>query len=159
MDGCLREVSSITFGQKLQAQSLHLPEPAWLPNSIRQVPYELVEDDVFALCETLLKPYNQTYLNNPKRIFNYRLNSQTCCRECFWDFNCSTWFISETYICITREGTVHCFSLLLFTQLPKQRKIKCIHWPRECWHRMFGDWTHSWGVMAISPTVTRSGEH
>lgn len=71
-DGCV--FSHTTFGQKLQDQSLHLPEPACLPNSIRQVPYVLVGDDAFGLCENLLKPYNRADLNNPKRIFNYRLS-------------------------------------------------------------------------------------
>ena len=62
------------FGKCFDNNKVNIPEPRNLPNSLIQAPYVLLGDEAFALRPNFLRPYPGKSLNNPRRIFNYRLS-------------------------------------------------------------------------------------
>ena len=66
--------SETKFGRLFHEGSLNLPEPQYLPNSTRKLPYVFVGDNAFPLTENLMKPYAYTEVDAKKQIFNYRLS-------------------------------------------------------------------------------------
>ena len=67
--------SNSIFGQALESKNLFLPEPDVLSaGQTTQIPYYLVGDSAFPLKTYMLRPYPGKYLEDNKRIFNYRLS-------------------------------------------------------------------------------------
>lgn len=61
--------------KRLENKSLNLPEPISLPGRNNPVPYVIVANDAFSLCENVMKPYPGHQTKESKvRIFNYRLS-------------------------------------------------------------------------------------
>lgn len=62
--------------EKICNNSLNLPSPHPLPNSIVDVPYVFLGDGAFALGMNLMKPYPGNHdRDSPERIFNKKLSS------------------------------------------------------------------------------------
>lgn len=62
------------FWEKLQNNTLNIPPPTCLPNTVEQFPYVFLGDEAFSLQPNFMKPYSQQDLTNERRIFNYRLS-------------------------------------------------------------------------------------
>lgn len=63
------------LGQQLQEGELNWPQgTAPLPGSNIRTPCFFVGDDAFPLSTNLVKPYSGHFLNEEKRIFNYRIS-------------------------------------------------------------------------------------
>jgi hypothetical protein len=63
------------FNKKLQAGTLNIPEPAYLPRkNYFKMPFVLVGDEAFALSNAMMCPYGGKYLPQNKTVFNYRLS-------------------------------------------------------------------------------------
>lgn len=67
-------IEQTKFYNKLNNQSLHIPEPEKLNNSNKILNYVFIGDEAFALTPNFLKPFSQRDLTNERRIFNYRLS-------------------------------------------------------------------------------------
>ena len=68
--GVLRESS---LQAALDNNSLGLPPPTCLPDRSTPVPHVIVGDEGFPVRANLMKPYAAKGLDNPSRVFNYRL--------------------------------------------------------------------------------------
>lgn len=62
------------FGTALMNDALDIPEPAEMPNTPNKMPYFIVGDAAFPLHTNLMRPYPGHFLDEKKRIFNYRLS-------------------------------------------------------------------------------------
>ena len=61
------------FYEKLENNSLNIPEAEILGNTSRPLPYVFVADDAFPLRKDMMKPFRQNDLNSrAKKIYNYR---------------------------------------------------------------------------------------
>ncbi|KAJ8334056.1 hypothetical protein SKAU_G00413750 [Synaphobranchus kaupii] len=65
---------SSDLGKALQRGDLHLPGPRPLPGTEQPVPHVIVGDEAFPLQNNLMRPYLGRQLDEPRRIFNYRLS-------------------------------------------------------------------------------------
>lgn len=74
-------IGQTKFYDKLNNQSLHIPEPEHLNNSNNVLNYVFIGDEAFALTPNFLKPFSQRELTNERRIFNYRLSRARCIVE------------------------------------------------------------------------------
>ncbi|XP_044141597.1 protein ALP1-like [Bufo gargarizans] len=62
------------MGRSLYNREFDFPQPQPLPGTdAPPMPFVLVGDDAFQMCENLLKPYSSRGLNLTKRTYNYRL--------------------------------------------------------------------------------------
>ncbi|XP_069612086.1 uncharacterized protein [Ranitomeya imitator] len=62
------------MGRRVYGKNFNFPRPRPLPNTqCPPMPFVMVGDEAFQMCENLLKPYSSRDLNHTKRIFNYRL--------------------------------------------------------------------------------------
>ncbi|XP_069605927.1 uncharacterized protein [Ranitomeya imitator] len=75
------------MGLRVYGKTFHFPLPQPLPNTQDPpMPFVMVGDEAFQMCENLLKPYFSRNLNHTKRIYNYRLTRARRTVECtFWD--------------------------------------------------------------------------
>lgn len=62
------------MGRRLNKGSLNLPPPKQLPGSSSVAPHVFVGDEAFQLRPDFLRPYPGRYLDDDRRIFNYRLS-------------------------------------------------------------------------------------
>ncbi|KAJ8364989.1 hypothetical protein SKAU_G00138200 [Synaphobranchus kaupii] len=65
---------SSDLGKALQRGDLHLPGPRPLPGMEQPVPHVIVGDEAFPLQNNLIRLYPGRQLDEPRRIFNYRLS-------------------------------------------------------------------------------------
>ena len=63
-----------TMGQKLENNSLALPQPEPLNGCHPHLPYYMLGDDIFALKTWLMRPFPGRNVPEAQRIFNYRLS-------------------------------------------------------------------------------------
>ena len=66
--------SNTSFGEAFDKQSTELNIPRQSKFGQQILPYVLVGDDIFPLKNWLMKPYPGRNLNEPERIYNYRLS-------------------------------------------------------------------------------------
>ncbi|KAL3222167.1 hypothetical protein MRX96_028904 [Rhipicephalus microplus] len=71
-DGGVLEQSK--FGCRLENGKLHIPRDLELPNTSHPAPCVFVGDEAFQLRTDFLRPYPGRWLEDEKRIFNYRLS-------------------------------------------------------------------------------------
>lgn len=86
-----------TFGRKIYNDELPLPNDLTINN--REIPFYFVSDDVFMLCNRVMKPYVPTRgnrLTNEERIFNYRLSRARRCIENAFGI------LSTKWLCLNR---------------------------------------------------------
>ncbi|KAJ8916993.1 hypothetical protein NQ315_012908 [Exocentrus adspersus] len=76
--GVLKESA---FGQKLNTNSLNLPEDTVLPGNTDVFPHFFVGDDAFPLKDNLLKPFSGKHLPQNQHIYNYRISRARRCIE------------------------------------------------------------------------------
>ena len=67
-------LSNSVFGQAMERGSLGLPDPDYIGSQRILLPYYFVGDSAFPLKTYMLRPYPGKYLDDQKRIFNYRLS-------------------------------------------------------------------------------------
>lgn len=61
--------------EKLENETLNLPEPELLPMKNKHIPYVYLGDNAFPLKINMMVPFSGCHDRNlPKRIFNYRLS-------------------------------------------------------------------------------------
>ena len=60
--------------QRLESETLGVPQPEPMPNDDEDTPYYIVADEAFALRTWLMKPYARTAMAREERIYNYRLS-------------------------------------------------------------------------------------
>jgi len=90
-DGGIFQASK--FFKLLQTNKLHLPEPVTIPNTDIKLPYMFVGDEAFGLMPNLMRPFPRRYLDNEKRVFNYRLSRARRQVECTFGVVSSMWRI------------------------------------------------------------------
>lgn len=75
---------SSTLGKWVKQNSLDFPLPRALPNNVSNepVPFFFCGDEAFPLLENLMRPYPRRFLNDTKRVFNYRLSRGRKSVEC-----------------------------------------------------------------------------
>lgn len=67
--------SESEFGKLLKEGKLNIPkENGRLPGSNESTRYFFIGDDGFPLTTNFMKPFSDRYLDEKKRIFNYRLS-------------------------------------------------------------------------------------
>ena len=66
--------SESTLKKALGNTTLNLPSAATIEGIPSTICYHIVADDAFPLTQNIMKPYPHRNLDNPKRIFNYRLS-------------------------------------------------------------------------------------
>lgn len=71
-DGGVFNQCSLAYA--LENGELNLPEPKPLPGCTTPVPFVILADDAFALQTNIMKPFPGHYLDESKRIHNYRLS-------------------------------------------------------------------------------------
>ena len=69
-------LANSAFGERLQTNTLHLPEDAPLPGEpfMGPQPHVFVADEAFPLRHNLMRPYPGLHLTRRERIYNYRLS-------------------------------------------------------------------------------------
>lgn len=70
------------FGKLLDTDKLHIPKPTPMPNGAFDFPFYMVEDEAFPLKINLMRPYPKRFLDDEKRIFNYRMSRGRKSVEC-----------------------------------------------------------------------------
>ena len=81
------------LGQMLENNSLKLPSPAQLEGcNYNSFPYYFVGDEAFPLCEIMMHPYPGK-LEEPEKIFNYRLSQARRVIEYAFCLLCTRWRI------------------------------------------------------------------
>ncbi|XP_069611000.1 uncharacterized protein [Ranitomeya imitator] len=93
------DMGRCVYGKKF---NFLLPQP--LPNTQGPpMPFVMVGDEAFQMCENLLKPYSSRDLNHTKRIYNYRLTRARRTVECTFGILVSKWCILGTAINLKME--------------------------------------------------------
>jgi hypothetical protein len=78
----------------LQAGTLNIPEPAYLPGKNDcKVPFVLVGDEDIALSNAMMRPYGGKDLPQNKMVFNYRLSRASRFIECSLGILTNMWRI------------------------------------------------------------------
>jgi hypothetical protein len=67
-------IENTVFYDKLNNNTLNIPDCEYISNSSLKLPYVFVGDEAFTLRQNFLKPYSQSQLTRERRIFNYRLS-------------------------------------------------------------------------------------
>ena len=65
--------SNSSFGKAMDNNQLHIPPPSQVSSTLKS-PYLFVGDEAFPLKTYMLRPYPGRFLNDKKRVFNYRLS-------------------------------------------------------------------------------------
>ncbi|KAJ8353280.1 hypothetical protein SKAU_G00208490 [Synaphobranchus kaupii] len=89
---------SSDLGKALQRGDLHLPGPRPLPGTEQPVPHVIVGDEAFPLQNNLMRPYPGRQLDEPRRIFNYRLSRARRVVENSFGILASKWEIYQRRI-------------------------------------------------------------
>lgn len=63
-----------SFGRALTNGTLNIPRVQTLPGTSLTAPYAFVGDEAFQLRKDFMRPYSSRYLDDEKRVFNYRLS-------------------------------------------------------------------------------------
>lgn len=83
-----------TLYKLLQSNTIKLPSPKPVSeNRPYKVPYVLVGDEGFGLCQFLLRPFAGKYLPVGKKVFNYRLTRARRYIECSFGIMTNKWRI------------------------------------------------------------------
>lgn len=91
-------------------RSVNIPPPTQLPHDPQEndFPYYFVADEAFPLLKYVMRPYPQRFLNNKKRIFNYRLSRGRKTVECAFGMASQKFQILETPIrCLKLQTVIH----------------------------------------------------
>lgn len=67
--------AAFSFGRRLNANELNLPEPDLLPDTNTSFPYFIIGDEAFPLGSNLLRPYSGRNLPTLQKYYNSRLSS------------------------------------------------------------------------------------
>ncbi|XP_024083015.1 protein ANTAGONIST OF LIKE HETEROCHROMATIN PROTEIN 1-like isoform X2 [Cimex lectularius] len=62
------------IGKAFESGNFSVPGPVLLPGTSIELPHIIVADEAFQLKPYIMRPYPGQELDNPKRIFNYRLS-------------------------------------------------------------------------------------
>ncbi|XP_044157454.1 protein ANTAGONIST OF LIKE HETEROCHROMATIN PROTEIN 1-like [Bufo gargarizans] len=82
------------MGRLLYSKNFGLPPPRPFPGTDGPpVPFVVVGDEAFQMCENLIKPYSSRDLNPAKRVFNYRLTRARQTVECAFGILVAKWRI------------------------------------------------------------------
>lgn len=73
--------------------ALNIPADRALPGTNAKLPFVLLGDEAYPLTEHLLKPFARNQLNEPKKIFNYRLSRARRVVECAFGILAAKWRI------------------------------------------------------------------
>lgn len=100
--------STSKFAEEINDASnpMNIPAPAPLPGREKRVPYYLVADDAFTLCESIMKPYPLRGLGIDQRIFNYRLSRARRCIENAFGILSARWRILRSSLEVGVEKTI-----------------------------------------------------
>ncbi|XP_069608696.1 uncharacterized protein [Ranitomeya imitator] len=80
------------MGRRVYDKNFNFPPLQPLPNTQGPpLPFVMVGDKAFQMCENILKPYSSRDLNHTRRIFNYRLTRARRTVECSFGILVSKW--------------------------------------------------------------------
>ncbi|XP_026816456.1 protein ALP1-like [Rhopalosiphum maidis] len=88
--------SDLNVYQRLEANTLNIPENENIPLTNISAPFVLLGDDAYPLKTNLLKPYSRKRLTIEERIFNYRLSRARRCVECAFGILVAKWRCLKT---------------------------------------------------------------
>lgn len=94
------------MGRRLSKGSLNLPPPSQLPESTTVAPYVFVGDEAFQLRPDFLRPYPGRYLEDDRRIFNYRLSRARRCVENAFGILAARWRVFRRTIDLLPENVM-----------------------------------------------------
>ncbi|XP_004207024.1 uncharacterized protein LOC101240467 [Hydra vulgaris] len=66
--------NNCSLGYAIENNKLNIPDPEYIGNSEKVLPYVLVDDDAFGLKRHMMKPYPNQNIPLDQKIFNYRLS-------------------------------------------------------------------------------------
>ncbi|XP_069624186.1 uncharacterized protein [Ranitomeya imitator] len=90
---------SSDMGRRVYGNNFNFPPPQPLPNTQGPpLPFVMVGDEAFQMCENLLKPYSSRDLDHTRRIYNYRLTRARRTVECSFGILVAKWRILATAI-------------------------------------------------------------
>ncbi|XP_077151652.1 protein ILRUN isoform X1 [Ranitomeya variabilis] len=88
------DMGCLVYGKNFKySPAQHLPNTQGPP-----MPFVMVGDEAFQMCENLLKPYSSRDLNHTRRIFNYRLTRARRTVECTFGILVAKWRILASAI-------------------------------------------------------------
>lgn len=95
-----RVIRASGFFRALSENRLDIPPPAVLPNDENNptFPMFFIGDEAFPLNKHIMRPYPRKVLDNPKRVFNYRLSRARKSVECAFGMLVSKFRIFEKQI-------------------------------------------------------------
>lgn len=97
-----------SMGRLLYSKEFGLPAPRPLPGTDGPpMPFVVLGDEAFQMCENLIKPYSSRDLNHAKRIFNYRLSRARRMVECAFGILVAKWRILTKAINLKVETIDH----------------------------------------------------
>ena len=88
--GILRE---LCLGRCLENGRIEIPPPKLLPSTNIVLPYIILGDEAYPLTSYLMRPFPRQDLNEPNKIFNYRLSRARRCIECAFGILLAEWRI------------------------------------------------------------------
>ncbi|KAJ0176586.1 hypothetical protein K1T71_007765 [Dendrolimus kikuchii] len=83
----------IDVGSYAKEQRLNIPNPLPITSNGPPVPFVFIGDEAFGISNFIQRPYVGKYLNEKKRIFNYRLSRARRYIECSFSFMANKWRI------------------------------------------------------------------
>lgn len=92
--------------QKLVNKDIQIPEKRPISNNGVPMPYVIVGDEAFGLCENLMRPYGGRSLTAEKRIFNYRLSRARRYIECTFGILANKWRIFHRPLDVRQEHAI-----------------------------------------------------
>lgn len=82
--------------EKIQAGTLGIPHPQFLPGSNIRLPFFFIGDNIFALHKHFLKPYNhRNNLTYREKVYNYRFKRARLSIECAFGILTNKWMILQ----------------------------------------------------------------
>ncbi|KAL1426815.1 hypothetical protein MTO96_017957 [Rhipicephalus appendiculatus] len=81
------------FRKALTNGNLNIPSLCVLPGTTTAVPYVLVGDEAFQLRRDFMRPFPAKYLEDERRVFNYRLSRARRCAENAFGITAARWRI------------------------------------------------------------------